>query len=364
MTGPAAARRTSTITRTRSTSTSCNITRLTDRNHLTWGLGARFTLEHTPVVVSGLTFEPVKRTDDLLTAFVQDEISLVEHRLSLTVGTKLLHTNFTRFEPEPSARLLWSPTERQSVWLAFTHAVRTPSDAEENFALLGYVTTTASGVPYFARFNPNPNFAPEQLNGSELGYRLLLGKKVYIDVATFFNHYHDLFSEDFAGATFLEDSPAPPHLLLPAQFRNDLRGYTKGVEIAPEWRIRDYWRLRGSYSYLHMNLEKAPNSDDVGTAPIIDGSSPQHQVTIQSSFDLSKALALDLTYRYVSALPGLAVPAYSTGDARIAWRVSRQIELSLVGVNLLQRSHFENSGDPGPLVGIKRSAYAKVTWTR
>jgi len=336
--------------------------RWTDRQRLTWGLGIRFSTGDNPVVISGLTFDPHKRTDDLYTAFLQDEISLVEHRLSLTVGTKLLHTNFTDLGAEPSARLLWTPSDKQSFWLAFTHALRTPSDGETNFNLSGYITTTATGMPYFARFIANPNFAPEQLNGSELGYRLLLGKNIYIDIATFYNHYHDLFSEDIIGAPFVEDNPAPTHLLLPAQFRNDLRGYTKGGEIAPEWRPTEFWRLRGSYSYLHMNLETGPQSLDIGTAPVIDGSSPQHQVTIQSSFDLLKTVALDFTYRYVSALPGLAVQPYSTGDARIAWRVSRKFELSLVGQNLLQASHFENSGDPGPLVGIKRSAYAKVTW--
>jgi hypothetical protein len=34
-------------------------------------------------------------------------------------------------------------------------------------SLPGYITTTATGVPYFARFNANPDFAPEQLNGYE-----------------------------------------------------------------------------------------------------------------------------------------------------------------------------------------------------
>jgi hypothetical protein len=38
------------------------------------------------------------------------------------------------------------------------------------------------------------------------------------------------------------------------------------------------------------------------------------------------------------------------------------LELALVGENLLQPYHFEFGGDPGALVGIKRSAYAKVTW--
>ena len=339
--------------------------RLPGRQEVSWGLGARVDPVDDRVVVSGLQFVPNKRTDYLATAFLQDEIGLVEGRISLILGTKLLRTDFTRaVEAEPSARLLWTPSDRQAIWAAFTHALRTPSDSEENFSLLGYITTTPAGTPYFARFNPNRYFAIEQLNGYELGYRRLLGSKIYLDLAGFYNHYHDLFSEDLTGATFLEASPTPAHLLLPAEFRNGLLGNTKGVEIAPEWRPKDFWRLRGSYSYLHMSLEKSPTSGDVGTGPIIAGSSPQHQATVQAAFDLWKTVQLDLTYRFVSALPGQKVPAYSTGDARLAWRFRRQFELSLVGQNLFQPWHVEYGGDPGPLVGIRRSVYAKMTWSR
>ncbi len=315
--------------------------------------------------MTGLQFVPNQRTDYLLSAFVQDEIGLVEGRLALTLGTKFLRTNFSNdIDLEPSVRLLWTPDDKQTIWAAFTHALRTPSDGEDNFNLLGFVSTTANGTPFFARFDANPDFAAEQMNGYELGYRRLLGKKLYVDVTGYYNHYHDLFSEDSPGQIFLETTPAPAHLLLPAQFRNGLLGYTKGVEIAPEWRPTANWRLRGSYSYLHMNLGKAPNSGDVGTAPIIVGSSPQHEVTVSSAVDLSKKLQLDLTFRYVSALPGQLVPAYSTGDARVGWRFNRQVELSVAGQNLLQPSHLEYGGDPGPLVGIRRSVYAKLTWTR
>jgi iron complex outermembrane receptor protein len=335
------------------------------RQEITWGLGARIIPIHDLVVVSGLTFQPPKRTDYLATAFLQDEIGLVENRLSLTLGTKFLRTNFTNgIKPEPSARLLWTPDTKQSIWTAFTHALRTPSDSEENFSLLGYITTTSDGTPFFARFNPNPAFAPEQLNGYELGYRRLLGRKVYVDLTGFYNHYHDLFSEDITGQPFFEDTPAPPHLLLPAQFANGLLGYTKGVEIAPEWSPASFWRLRGSYSFLHMNLGRSPNSADVGTAPGIVGSSPQHEATIESAFDIAKKFQLDLDWRYVDALPAQAVPAYSTADARLGWRFNRQLEFSVVGRNLFQRSHFEDGGDPGPLVGIKRSGYIKLTWSR
>jgi iron complex outermembrane receptor protein len=294
---------------------------------------------------------------------LQDEIGLVEHRLILTLGTKLLRTNFTGVDLEPSVRLLWTPTERDTVWAAFTHALRTPSDSEENFYLSGLVGTAPDGTTIFARFNANPSFAPEQLNGYELGYRRLLGRKIYLDLATFYNHYHDLFDEEITGPIEPEATPAPAHLLLPAQFRNGLKGATEGGEIAPEWRPTGFWRLRGSYSYLHMNLEKAPGSGDIGTAPTIVGSSPAHQVDVRSSIDFKKSFQFDLAYRYVSALPGELVPAYSTGDARLAWRRG-PVELSLVGQNLLQPWHFEANGDPGPLVAIKRSVYAKIAWTR
>ena len=121
-----------------------------------------------------------------------------------------------------------------------------------------------AGYQAFARFNPNPNFAPEQLNGYEVGYRRLFRKNVYVDIATFLNHYHDLFSEDITGGFGIENNPAPPHLLLPAQFRNDLYGRTQGFEIAPEWRPKDFWRLRASWSFLNMHLRATPGTPEVG----------------------------------------------------------------------------------------------------
>ena len=335
------------------------------RQRISWGFGARVDPVTNIEVASGLTFLPLQRTDYLLTGFVQDEITLAENRLNLTLGTKLISTNLSGGAlPEPSARLLWTPSANQSFWAAYTHALRTPSDSEANFNLSGYLGNLSNGTPYFARFIANPDFAPEQLNGYELGYRQLIRRNIYVDTTAFYNHFHDLFSEDIIGAPFLETTPAPAHELLPAQFRNGLMGYTKGIEIAPEWRPASFWRLHGSYSYLHMNLGKSPGSGDVGSAPGIVGSSPQHQVTVISSTDLSKVLQLDLTYRYVSSLPGQNVPAYSTGDVRFGWRFRPQFELSLVGRNLLQPSHPEYGTDPGPLVEIRRSAYAKLTWTK
>ncbi len=332
------------------------------RQEISWGLGARLTPATDIELFSGLTFQPDKRTDRLLTAFFQDEIALVQNRLSLSVGSKLISTNFSPVQLEPSVRLLWTPTEKQTLWAAFTHAVRTPADVERDFFLSGYIGPGPGGLQFFARFNANRNFRSEQMNGYELGYRRLITKTLYVDLSGFYNHYSDLFSEDITGSPFLESDPAPTHILLPAEFGNGLLGTTKGVEIAPEWRPTHFWRLRGSYSYLQMDLEKSRNSLDIGTAPGIEGSSPKHQAMVQSGFDISKNFTLDFSYRYISALPGQKVEAYSTGDTVFGWRFREHFRLSLVGKNLLQPQHAEDGGDPGPLVLIKRSAYAKLTW--
>ncbi len=331
---------------------------------ISWGLGERLVRANNAEVVSGLTFQPNARTDQLFSAFFQDEIGLIDHRLSLSVGSKLIRTNFSPFQLEPSVRLMWTPSDKQTVWAAFTHAVRTPADVERDFFLTGYIGPGPGGLQFFARFNANRNFRSEQFNGYEIGYRRLINKNLFVDVSGFYNHYSDLFSEDITGSPFIEDNPPPTHILLPAEFGNGLLGITRGVEIAPEWRPTHFWRLRGSYSFLKMNLERGPNSLDVGSAPGIMGSSPEHQVEVLSGFDLSKSMTLDLAYRYVSALPAPMVDSYSSGDVNFGWRLNEHFKLAIVGLDLLQPNHAEDGGDPGPVVRIKRSGYAKLTWTR
>ncbi len=122
--------------------------------------------------------------------------------------------------------------------------------------------------------------------------------------------------------------------------------------------------MGASYSHLQIDLRRSPNSLDVGTAPIIEGSSPRNEATANSNLDFAKHFNFDLNYRYVGALPAEAVHSYSTADARLAWQFAKQFELSVIGQNLLQPHHYEAAGDPGPLVGIKRNVYGQITWKR
>jgi len=331
---------------------------------VSWGATLRFSHGNEVEVVSGLTFTPSQRTDQLYQGFVQDEVSLIKNRLSLVAGTKVLKTNYTAVLAEPSARVLYTPTATQTVWAAFTHGLRTPADVERDFNLSSFLGYESDGLPLFARFSANPNFRSEQLNGYELGYRGLEARQFYVDVSGFYNHYGDLFSEDLVRAPYVEPNPAPVHVLIPAQFGNGLVARTTGMEVAPQWRPRPWWRLAGSYSFLDMHVKKAANSMDIGSAPTVQGSSPEYQAIIQTGFDLPKSVSVDMQARYVSALPGLKVPSFWTADSSAQWAATHHIRFTAAGQNLLQPHHVEFVYDPGPPVGIRRGFYGEITFTK
>ncbi|TMP97148.1 MAG: hypothetical protein E6L09_13800 [Verrucomicrobia bacterium] len=328
------------------------------RQDFLWGLGTRLSSGNATAVVSTVAFTRNHYTDKLYSAFIQDEIPLVGNQLSLTIGSKFLDNNYSGFEVQPTARLLWTPIPQQTVWGAVTRAVRTPSRVEEDLQL----TALLSPSPLtFFRITGDRKFSSEHLIGYEAGYRTLLRSKFYLDIAAFYNNYDQLLSIE-PGTPFSETSPPPLHVVVPFLFRNGLFGNTSGFEIAPDWTPTSWWRLRGSYSYLHMDLNKRAASQDVSTVNSTQGSSPHHQIMFRSSVDLPKKLEFDQTFRYVSALPAQLVKAYATADVRFSWRATRSLDFSVVGQNLFQPHHAEFGGDPGALVGIVRSAYAKITW--
>lgn len=338
-----------------------------DKQELTWGLGMRISPSNFIQTTPAINFAPNSQTDSVYSGFVQYELPIVRDKLTLTAGTKLEHNNFSGFEFEPSVRLLWTPTSRQSFWAAVTRAVRTPSRQDQDvlfdiFAGFASLGTPPSPTPVYFEIEGNPKAKAEQLIGYEAGYRTQVNRNLYLDFAAFYNTYSGL--QGFGPAVPSQASPtAPVFFVLP--YANIVEGDTAGGEIAPDWKIMRWWQVRASYSYLDMALRDKPGFTDVGNLlSSYEGSSPRHVVSFQSLFNLPKHLELDATFRYSSRLPAYNVEAYSTADLRLGWHVGESMEFSVVGQNLLSPSHPEFGGDPGPLVGIKRSAFAKLTWRR
>ena len=67
----------------------------------------------------------------------------------------------------------------------------------------------------------------------------------------------------------------------------------------------------------------------------------------------------------MGASPGLGVSAYETLDAKLSWRPRKGLELSLIGRNLNDQSHYESGnwlGQPQVALPVVRDVFATVKW--
>jgi len=129
--------------------------RLGMQHRFTWGLGFRFTRDKVGNAPS-VEFLPARLDQRLDSGFVQDEIAL-RTDITLTLGTKLEHNDYTGYETEPSGRLQWDATPKQMLWGAISRAVRTPSRIDRDL-----VEPTFLAAPLPASIlDGGPNFTSE-----------------------------------------------------------------------------------------------------------------------------------------------------------------------------------------------------------
>ena len=330
-----------------------------------WGLGYRFTqdrIRNSPYV--GLI--PDHRDLNLFSAFIHDEIKL-EEQLFLTLGARFEHNDYTGFEIQPNARLAWTPDDRHTIWGAISRAVRTPSRADADlYNDLSVIppNTPANPQPFpvLVTVNGNPAILSESLIAYELGYRFNPHPRFSLDLAGFFNVYDDL-------RTVREDQPyfevAPPsHLVLPLTFVNQMSGHTYGLELATDWRPLEKWRLRAAYTYFQANLRLDDGSIDVLSLSAAEGSSPRQQFSLFSTLDLSDRLEFDLWFRSVGALRDPPVDSYATLDVRLGWKPYKDVELAIVGQNLLDSPHLEygSAFTNSASTEVERGVYVRLDW--
>lgn len=323
---------------------------LGEREDIVWGAGFRDSRNDSPPSFN-LTLYPQKSYIQVYNVFAQDDVTLVPDRFHLILGIKLDRDTFSGYEVQPSGRLLWTPSEKQTVWTAVSRAVDTPSLVEEDSRYNESAFPTAHG-PALASIFGNPDFQPEEVLAYELGYRLAPSPSWSFDLATYYNIYHDV--EGFQLGTPYFDATPVPHLVIPETEENLLSGETYGAELSAQWKPTDYWRLMASYSWLHMALEP-----DDSTA----GDSPQNQFQIRSYLDLTREINFSSTLYYVDRLPNQMAPSYFGLDLGLSWRINKSWDIGVFGQNLINTGTVEFGSYRTPLLTeIPRSVYGKITW--
>ncbi len=318
---------------------------LGERHDIVWGLGYRLIEDdvgNTPAVA----FLPPQVSRQWFSGFVQDEIALMEDRVHLTLGTKIEHNDYTGFELQPSGRLAWRLSQQQTLWSAVSRAVRTPSRVDREFFQPGSPPFGIAG---------GPDFESEELLAYELGYRVQPFSRLALSLAAYYNDYDDLRSQE----------QIRPPAAFPVVVANGLEGESYGAELTADYRVTDWWRLRAGYTELRIDLRPKPGSTDT-TFGSNESQDPERYFSLRSSLDLPGHWELDGAFRYVSRIDNQQVPAYGELDVRLGWQASPELELSIVGQNLLHDDHAEF----GALVTrgaitrreIERGVFAKVLW--
>lgn len=326
------------------------------RNDTVWGGGFRF-IDERITGSDTLSFNPADRNERLYSAFLQDDITIVQDKLHLIIGSKFEHNVYTGFELQPSGRLIWTPTERLSLWSAVSRAVHTPSRGESDNLLKQFAFPNPAGPPnppmIIAVQGPG-NLKAEVLMAYEAGVRIKASDRFTVDLAGFYNNYRRLIGvETPTGPQFV---PGPPsYLVLTNTLRNKDRGETWGGELAADWQAAEPWRLALAYSYIDV-------SEMAGERP------PSHQVSLRSQLELAKNIELDFWGRYVGASRDYlnnSLSGYLNLDVRLGWRPVKTLELSLVGRNLLHQRQQEFRPEFIQTVpsGTGREVYGKVSWS-
>lgn len=332
---------------------------------VTWGLNYR--LYHNKVAETELTqFNPAQKTNHNFSAFIRDEVTVIPEKLSLSIGTRLDHNDFTGLEIQPSGRLMLTPNEYHSIWLSVSRAVRIPSRGENDVTIAGRALQSLPGlpglpIPVLMAVQGSNQFASEKLIAYEMGYRHQVSANASIDLATFFNDYSQL--RDFRFGQMMPGTGVIPHWILPVIFSNTTSAHSYGFESAIDWRPFKKWRLQSSYSYLTIHTNSNPEFRQLDSSSAgADKANPNHQLSIRSHYDFSEQLQLNLWLRYVSALTFFNIPSYVTMDAKLSWKPVRNTELFIVGQNLFSKNHRESQSDFIPSIPalIPRGIYVGI----
>src|SRR5437870_512361 len=314
--------------------------RLGARQDVVWGLGYRL-INDRVANSSMLAFLPPGVARQWFSGFVQDEIALVPNRLHVALGTKIEHNDYVGFEVQPSGRVNWRPSPSGTLWAAVSRALRSPSRIDrELFA--------PAQPPYFLA--GGPGFHSEEELAYELGYRQQEGS-LALSVATFYSRYHGLRS--------LEQTNPPA--ATPIVIGNGQDGESYGAELTADYRVTDRWRLRAGYTELRVHIWPNPGSTD-RSGGASESHTPDRQFFLNSSVDLPADLRLDAGLRAIDDISNQQVPAYAELNAKLSWQPMANVDLSLVGQNLLHRRHVEFGAPGSTRREIERGVYGALAW--
>jgi iron complex outermembrane receptor protein len=139
------------------------------------------------------------------------------------------------------------------------------------------------------------------------------------------------------------------------------------LEFAVNYRVNHDWRLQTSYTANQFQVEYDKNNSRWLRDPLVEPhANPQQSLSFRSLYNLTDDIEFDGWIRYVDQLliQDTRIPAYVALDLRLGWHPQKNLELSLVGQNLLDNQHpeFQDLLFVPVASQIQRGYLATINW--
>ncbi len=267
----------------------------------------------------------------------------------------------------PKAALLVSPAEDQTVRLTYNRAFKSPTVLQTSFFFPDF-------APFVGVFG-NPNgyqirnqagdvvrtiapIEPEINNTFELGYRGVLGQKLYADIAGYYSRFENFLSPLVIIANFLTPAAAGgPTFAFDAETGEQLAGATGGpqipltyfnvgeakvygVDAGLRYFLTQNVSLSGSMSWQQLDTVIASPTDPPEATSF---NSPEFKMTFGANTTrfVVPGLSAGMTfrhvdgYKFVSGVNNGVVPGFSTFDVQLGYEIPKlnaRVHLNVVNL--------------------------------
>lgn len=324
------------------------------------GAGYRATVDDLDTSIA-IDFTDRHETDQVFTAFAHDAFDLVTDTLRLSFGAKVELNDYTGVEVQPDARLVWQVSDKMTTWTSVARAVRTPTRADDSIRADLNSSDGGGGLAAMGVLLGNPDLDAEELLAFEAGWRWQASQPVALDLALFYNEYDNLMTIG-QGTPYFEAQPRP-RIVVPLQWRNAGKAQTYGGEVSANVQVSPGWLVSGHWSVVRV-LMQVDDAAAIPTTQDPETDTPRHQIHLRSQWRIGEKLDIGALAWWTdrSHSQTARLDDFVRVDLRLGWRPEDNIELSLVGQNLVGSSHAEGTADLYTVPGeVERGVYFQVT---
>jgi outer membrane receptor for ferrienterochelin and colicin len=322
------------------------------------GASSRFhTLQSAGTLVSDGVNSPVgqavrnKITNRESGAYALIQQNLLNQKLQLTAAGRV--DNFKNFGTHFSPRIsgVFSPTENHSFRVNYSTAFRQPAQLDQfiyidygTLLLQGNVDKGYIGFSDAARTKPlviKP-LEVEKLNTIELGYKGLIGERVFLDVSYYLNKYNNFigtlrfYGREDGLASTSADYAKPASDKTRGRFIQTWLNYDKAV-TSQGILINTQVNFKQIVPYFNYTFTTISDVKDL----IAGFNTPKHKFNIGADVLVGKKLSASVNYRWSSTYQYFMpfdegqIDAFGTLDAQVNYKMKSKTTLQAGATNII-----------------------------